>query len=206
VLGTIVKKSNNDVNNKKKSMSLLIIILLITLIAAVGVLIYLQLSRNSNIANNETNAESNLIQRGTTDKPERPVLGGQGVVLTEENYEMVMEELNTPSSDKYYTVNMSSIWEFDTWDTPSSKAYVSNSEKNSRTVYIDLYLTDEDGEITDLVYSSPYIPLGETLRNFALDREVPAGQHNVKAVFTLVDDEFNEVTTVTVGTKLLIKN
>ncbi|MDR1674285.1 MAG: hypothetical protein LBR54_02405 [Oscillospiraceae bacterium] len=187
-------------------MSLLIIILLITLISAVGVLIYLQLKNNSNIANNAINANSDLIQRNTEDKPERPVLGGQGSVLTEENYEKVLEELNTPSPDKQYRVNMSSKFEFETWDTPSSTAFVRNREENSRTVCIDLYLTDEDGELTELVYSSPYIPLGETLRNFALDSEVPAGQHKVMVVFTLVDDDFNKVTTLSVGTTLLIEN
>jgi len=196
-------QKGGDVKRKEtgnKTISIAIIILLVVLITIGAVLIYV-------LTRNDGNSDSNeaLVPRQTVGPGE--ITGGRGtVVTTPEDYQAKIEELNKPNPDRSYRVNMSLEWKFDKWDTPSSNTFVRNLAENSRTVYIDFFLNDEDGELGDMVYSSPYIPLGEELRNFALDKEVAAGEYSATVVFHLVDDEYNEITDLSVGVQLIIAN
>jgi hypothetical protein len=166
----------------------IIIALLSVAILTGGVLIYVLLSKGDAAPPEET--------------PERLTSGGRGVVVGPDNVEQIAEELSTPAPDSYYMTVMNVNWEFDTWDAPSRNAYVENSEDNVRTVYFDLTL-DATGQ---LIYSSPYIPVGQFLTGFALDSEVPAGTHAATVTYTLVDDDYNDITDVAVGVTLLIHN
>ena len=130
----------------------------------------------------------------------RTVSGGRGSVLTLDNLEQERERLNGASPDAQYTVSMTTEWEFATWDSPSRNARVDNLERNSRAVYIDVTLNDTG----ELVYSSPYVPLGETLRGFALDSPVAAGEHAATVTYVLVDDDHQEVTTVSIHVTLRV--
>jgi len=195
--GVMLLAERNNASNKggdvkrketgNKTTSIVIIILLVVLIAVGAVLIYVLTRGDSGSGGNEA-----LIPRETVGPGE--ITGGRGtVVTTPEEYQAKVEELNRPNPDKSYRVNMSTEWRFDTWDTPSSTTFVKNLEINSRTVYVDFFLNSEDSELGDLIYSSPYIPLGEELRNFALDKEVAAGEYPATVVFHLVDDEYNDI-------------
>jgi hypothetical protein len=103
-------------------------------------------------------------------------------------------------SDSYYEVFMNTEWIFDTARTPSRNAIVSNSPSNSRTVFIEVVLAGTE----QLVYSSPYIPLGGTLTNFALNANLPAGEHPAVVTYFLVDDAGTIITDVSVSVKLII--
>jgi hypothetical protein len=121
-------------------------------------------------------------------------------VVNPDNVAQIADELSTPAPDAYYMAMMNTEWEFETWDTPSRNAYVENSEDNARTVYFDLTL-DSTGQ---LIYSSPYIPVGQFLTGFALDSAVPAGTHKATVTYNLVDDNNRFITEVAVGVTLLI--
>ena len=143
-------------------------ILLVVLIGAVGVLTYA------------------LLQKPEPEIPmERETIGGRGTLATPEN----IDEINarrTEASDRYFTTNMNTDWTFESWNKPSPNAYVGNDETNTRTIYFDLVLKETE----ELVYSSPYIPVGAELKEFALDREVSAGEHAATVTYHTVDDDY----------------
>jgi hypothetical protein len=139
------------------------------------------------------NEEVIIEDRGTA-------MTGRGMILTPDNIEEVRRIMNEPNPDAQYTVSMTTHWLFETSRTPSSTAQVDNLESNSRTVYFDVILVDTG----ELVYSSPYIPLGATLDNFALDVNLRAGTYDALVRFHLVDDDNEVVADVTVTVTLTI--
>lgn len=152
--------------------------LILLLLAAIGVLIYFLLRE-----------DEPAILPG-------PVPGGRGIVAVPGN----IDRLGATVQDGSYEATMNVEWEFDSWDKPSTTAFVANTPSNTRTVYFDLMLGD------DLIYSSPFIPVGGVVEKFALDQEVPAGEHTAVVIYHLVDDDYNEISTVAVSVTLLIAN
>ena len=131
---------------------------------------------------------------------QRPTIGGRGTLLTPENVDEVRDILEQPVQDAQYTVSMTRNWVFDTALTPSRNASVDNLERNTRMVYFDVILKDTG----QMVYSSPYIPLGLTHDNFALDEDLPAGVYEATITFFLVDDDYEYITDVSASVTLTI--
>lgn len=143
---------------------------------------------------------------GASNKPDKvfvtPNVGGRGMVVVPENVEELREKAERPVEDGYYETRMNVEWKFPSSSEPSTNAYVENSINNKRTVYFDLVLSDTK----ELIYSSPFIPVGGKLDKFALDAELPAGEYAGIVTYHLVDDEYQELTTVSVSVKLQIDN
>ena len=131
----------------------------------------------------------------------RGVDGVRATVLTEENYEEVLSQANEPVADGYYSCKMNVEWNFVNATEPSYNAYVANSTFNTRTVYFDVNL-EESG---DLVYSSPYIPVGAELKEITLDTKLSAGDYPAIVTYYLVDDDYEELSTVSVAVTLHIE-
>lgn len=181
--GDAVKKISKGLATK-----IVIISLSTVLVALAGILAYILLK-------NEPPVEE-----------ERDLLGGRGIVATEDNIEEVFEELEKPVRDTQYFIDMSLQLKFNTWKESTRNTVVRNNANNSRTVYFELFLDDENGDPGEMIYSSPYIPLGEELRNFGLDKELAAGTYNTTMIYTLVDDNYEKVTTLALGVKVIINN
>lgn len=151
-------------------MQILIITLAIVIIAMAATIIYLLLPKDDKL---------------TTKKDDRPT------VATEDNIDEVIEAMNEPVEDGYYEVSMNTVW---TFDGDTSNAYVENVLSNTRTVYFDVTLADTG----ELVYSSPYIPVGEKVSGFVLDQKLDAGNYNALVTYHLVDDNKEEVSNLSV--------
>ena len=168
------KSEVNSEEKKKKKLKLMHWVIIALVLALAATITYFVWPREEE--------EVIIEDRGTA-------MGGRGLVVTPENIDEVrrlLEEEQSP--DAHYTVHMTTNWEFETARTPSRNALVRNLEENSRTVYFDVTLNDTG----ELVYSSPYIPLGGLLENFALDVNLRAGVYAATIRFFLVDDD-NEV-------------
>ena len=126
--------------------------------------------------------------------------GGRGTVVAPEYVDRIRDEFDIPVKDGAYRTRMSVDWQFPSSDEPSTNAYVENAPTNTRTVYFDLILT----ETNELIYSSPFIPVGARIENFTLDARIPAGQHSGTVVYHLVDDDHQEISTVSVAVTLNI--
>jgi len=137
------------------------------------------------------------------EEPEPPpveVAGGRGTVLTPDNLEEFWDRRDNPPPGAHYITTMNNKWTFDTWNTPSENAYVENDIRNEFKVYFDVVL-ESDGRT---VYSSPFIPQGSTLRDFALDESVSAGEHPAIVTYFLTDENDEEVSQLSVRVTLTI--
>jgi len=111
---------------------------------------------------------------------------GRPTVVSEENVDEIIATMDEPVADGSYEVSMNTKW---TFDGDKSNAFVENSVNNTRTVYFDVTLADTG----ELVYSSPYIPVGEKVEGFALDTKLESGSYDAVVTYHLVDDNHEEV-------------
>lgn len=128
-------------------------------------------------------------------------VSGKGTIITPNNVDDVLNETTKNTSDAHYRTIMNVDWNFEDGSSASSDAYVENSTSNSRTVYFTVTL--KNGEV---VYTSPDIPLGSALQDIKLDKELSKGDYNATLTYHLIDDERNEVTTLSVAVTLHILN
>lgn len=135
------------------------------------------------------------------DKPQEEVNaspGIKGTIVTQDN----AEELITGGEvipDGYYDVSMSIDWHFK--DGVTEDAKVANKTTNTRTVYFDLLVEGTE----ELVYSSPYIPVGESMQGLTLDKELDPGTYDMIVRYYLVDDDNVEVSNVSVGITVYVE-
>lgn len=127
---------------------------------------------------------------------------GRATFVTPENVEEVKEDLSKPIEDAYYTTSMTVDWTFHDGESVSTSAYVGNSTANKRTVYFDVHLR-ETGE---LIYSSPYLPVGEKMYEIKLDKALEKGDYAAIVTYHLVDDDHKELTTVSVAITIHVLN
>ncbi len=155
----------------KKTLSIVILVLIILVMA--GVIAYLLMSRKP--------AEE-----------ER-----RNVVVTPDNVEEVIQQMEEEEyvAPGYYTVTMNFDWHFAAGDAVSEDAYVENAVGNTNAVYLDLFLAEDE---ENAIYKSPVIPVGSSLEDIALDTPLSAGTYDCVAVYHLVDDDQNTISTLRV--------
>ena len=133
-----------------------------------------------------------LIEQGSSKDEKITKKDNRPTVVSEENVDEVIAAMDEPVPDGSYEVSMNTKWSF---DGDSSNAYVENSVNNTRTVYFDVTLADTG----ELVYSSPYIPVGEKVEKFALSTDLPSGAYDAVVTYHLVDDDKEEVSNLSVS-------
>lgn len=136
------------------------------------------------------------------EEPYEKPTDGRATFVTEENVDEVLEEIQKPVEDAYYTTSMTIDWNFYDGQSASTTAEVSNVTANKRTVYFDVNL-ESTGE---LVYSSPYLPVGTTMNGIILDVDLDQGDYPAVVTYHLVDDDHNEVATVAVAITIHVLN
>lgn len=177
-----MSEEKENVTPKSKT-KLILIIAIILILALLGVIIFLLLRKD----------DSKAIDDGKSPR---------ATLVTEDNLEEVQAELAEPVQDGYYEACMSVDWNFTDSSTPSTDAYVENVTTNTRTVYFDLTLDGTD----ELLYSSPFIPVGAKLDSIKLDKPLPAGDYAAIVTYHLVDDNEEELSTVAIAVTLHIAN
>lgn len=126
----------------------------------------------------------------------------RGTVLTEDNVEEVLAKAEEPVEAGSYNCTMNMEWHFENSSKASYDAYVLNSDRNTHTVYFDVFLE----ETNELVYSSPYLPVGSSLDSIQLSSQLAAGTYPAIVNYHLVDNEQRELSTVAVAVTLFVEN
>ena len=174
--------NSNQGGKKGGKTTVIIIISVLVILALVSVIIYLLLS-----------------QRPQEEEK-------RNVVVTPENVQEVIEQMESQGEERtpvgYYTVTMNYDWHFASGDAVSSDAYVENVKKNTNPVYFDIFLADD---LENPIYKSPVIPVGSSLEDIALDVVLDAGTYDCVAVYHIVDDDQNTLSTLRVTITLNIE-
>lgn len=164
---------------KKRRGIIIIAIVFAVLVAALVLCIVLLLRKQEPVQEiGETSqSQSTLLDRGFVD---------------ESNVDDVMDEMSEKVSKGMFECKMTTAWTFDDGKSESPNAYVANVENNLYTLYFDVY----EEATNELLYSSPMLPVGTELKNFKLDKELDAGEYDAVVMYTMVDEDLEEVSTV----------
>lgn len=162
-----------------------IVALIVIILALIGIVIYLLVSRN----------------------PEEEEQEQRSVVVTPENVQEIIGQME-PEEDEvvpagYYTVTMNYEWYFATGNAVSSNAYVENVAINTNAVYFDLFLAEDE---ENAIYKSPVIPVGSSLQDIVLDTLLDAGTYDCVAVYHLVDENQNTLSTLRVTVTVIVES
>lgn len=171
------KKKGKLRKANKKTIALIIILVVIILVLA-GVILFLLLAHKDDPKKGDV----------------RPI------VMTEDNADDVVKELQDDSWDTRYNCRMSNSWTFEDGQTESPDAYVANTDYNHYPVYFEVQI-DETGEI---VYKSPMIPVGSEIKGLTLDKPLAAGDYPATVIYHLINEE-NEEEVSSVGFTINIR-
>lgn len=126
-----------------------------------------------------------------SDNPPKASVLDRGIV-DEDNAGDIMDEMSEKVSKGMFECKMTTAWTFDDGKSESPNAYVANVENNLYTLYFDVY----EEATNELLYSSPLLPVGTELKNFKLDKELPAGEYDAVVMYKMVDENQEEVSSV----------
>lgn len=175
------QQHGNSETKKKSRTGIIIAIAVVIILILIGVILYLLLGKDSG-ADEAQNKNR---------------------VITPENVEEVVsemtEESHTPPGT--YNVRMTQDWVFPDGKSPSTNAYVANSEENETMVYFTIALADDGREI----YKSPYLEVGAAMNDITLDTDLDAGSYDTVLTYHLVDDDFKEMSTVSLTLSITIE-
>lgn len=116
---------------------------------------------------------------------------GRGFVESN-NADTIVSDMEDKVAEGMFECKMTTKWTFKNGTSESPNAYVANVESNRYTFYFDVYLADTD----ELVYSSPLVPVGSELKGVTLDKDLDAGEYSMEVRYTLVDENYEEVSNV----------
>ena len=134
------------------------------------------------------------------------VFGGNkepNVVVTPQNVEQLLAEREEKERVPVgsYEVNMNNSWTFRDSHSASEDAYIGNSINNSNVVYFTIALKGSEEDF----YTSPYIPVGSRMENVTLNCDLAAGTYDTVLTYHLVDDEYQELSKVSVALEIIIE-
>ncbi|MCI8583252.1 MAG: hypothetical protein HFH13_08980 [Dorea sp.] len=165
-------------NNRKRRVFICVTVVIVATL--IGIIIYLLLSRNS----------------------EEPEKERRNVVITPENVESVLEELDEIQEQGYYTVTMNPTWHFEAGNEISYDAVVENVATNTNDVYFDIVMEEDEEKV---LYKSPVIPRGGRLEEIAFDEPLSAGTYNCVVIYYLIDENQNTLSTLRVALKVIVE-
>lgn len=119
-----------------------------------------------------------------------------------DNVDTIMEDMTEKVAEGMFECMMTTEWTFENGDSESPNAYVANVENNRYTIYFDVY----EKESNELLYSSPLLPVGTEIRNIKLDKKLAAGEYKAVVMYTLVDDDEQEVSSAGFNITISINN
>lgn len=162
-------------DNKVLKIVIAVIIVLLLIVATVAITIKF-MSKDDDSSDREVRNE--LLDRG----------------FIEENQANEMAQaLVDKVAEGMFECEMTMDWYFeDGGKAISPNAYVANSSANTHTIFFDVYVSGTG----ELVYSSPLMPVGTSTRQIALEKELAPGMYDMEVRYTLVDENYEEISNV----------
>lgn len=177
---TANENKNCQVEQKKNKKALIavIIVAIVIICTLIGIIVYL-----------------------LTHEEEKPYNN----VVTPDNVDEIVSQMEesekTPVGS--YEVSMNTNWLFPDGDSPSTNAFVENVANNQNTVYFTIALTENKDED---IYKSPYLMIGSHLNDIKLDTSLSKGLHDAIITYHLVDEDLNDLSSVSMYMTITIEN
>lgn len=174
-----MSNQKKSAGKKRRNVIIMIVVAFAVLVAALITCIVLLLTKQKEESVQEPASapRSTVLDRGFVD---------------EDNAGNIMDEMSEKVSKGMFECKMTTAWTFDDGKSASPNAYVANVENNLYTLYFDVY----EESTNELLYSSPMLPVGTELKNFKLDKELAAGEYDAVVMYTMVDENLEEVSSV----------
>ena len=121
--------------------------------------------------------------------------------VDESNTDDIMSDLSDQVEEGMFECKMTTTWTFEDAASASPNSYVANVESNRHAIYFDVY----EEQTEELLYSSPILPVGSEIKDIKLNKELPVGDYNAVVMYTLVNEDYEEVSTAGFRIKISIK-
>lgn len=175
--------SNQKEPRDEKKKNIVVIIAFAVLVIALAVCIILLVLKPGG-------EQSEQPEPGSTISPAAAAL--ERGFVDENVVQDIMSEMADKVEEGMFECKMTTTWTFEDSDSVSPNAYVANVESNRYTLYFDVY---QDGT-EELLYSSPMLPVGTEFQEIKLEKDLPAGEYKAVVMYTMVDDNYEEVSSV----------
>jgi hypothetical protein len=172
--GSTEKKAGSE--GKKKNGVIVAVTLLAILVVTLITVVVILLAKNKD---KDADAEAPPVT-----EERREVADSVRTILDEDSANDIMEQMREEVAEGMFECEMSMTWNFDNGQAESKDAYVANSTSNTHPIIFDVYLQDTE----ELLYSSPVLPVGTSIANFKLDKELPAGSYKATVMYSLLAD------------------
>lgn len=106
-------------------------------------------------------------------------------VLTEENYDQIMEEMQQQVEEGYFETYMNTDWKFPDGTSKTTNAILGNSPNNKKPIRCEVMLKDTE----EVVLSTGVLPVGAEMPPFKLDVDLDAGTYEAVCRVYLLDKE-----------------
>lgn len=163
--------------NKDKKILIVITIAAIIIVILIGIIVYL-------LPRDKAKPYNNVVTPDNVD----------------EIISQMEEDAKTPLGS--YEVSMNADWVFPDGNSTSTNAFVENAVTNQNTVYFTIALTDDPEKD---IFKSPYLEVGSHLTDIKLDSAFEQGIYDAIITYHLVDDEFNELSSVSMYMTITIE-
>mgnify|MGYP006988854764 CR=1 FL=1 len=181
----IASRQNSQRDSRKGGNAgkvILVIAVIIVIAVLVGIIIFL------------------LLGRRQPEEAEK-----RNVVVTQDNIDEVVANMEETEfiAPGYFETSMTNEWHFSSGKAVSEDAYVANVANNTNDVYFDVVLASDESQI---IYSSPVIPIGASLEGIALDTPLESGTYDCVMIYHLVDEDQNSISTLRVTITIVVEN
>lgn len=156
-----IKKDKKNSSKKTVALVCVIIVLLLVIIGLVLVIFFFKKNKDE-----------------TVDKP---------ILITKENANEVVGDLEESSTDTSFNCRMSYNWTVN--DKKSEDAYVANTDYNHYPIYFEV----RDDTSQKIIYQSAKIPVGSEIKGITLNQRLEQGIHPATVIYHLIDDKGEEV-------------
>lgn len=160
-------KEMREKERQQSKTTLLLVMILLLIIVIAGSIIAFLLTREP---------ESEAVQK----------IGMEAGIVTNEG-DLTDLELNEPFS-------FTTLYDRDIYITNGKDAtcYIGNSDSNYyEDMYIQIYLNDENDELSDEIYVSKVIPRGSHIESFTAERELVPGDYRGTLIHSCLDEAGN---------------
>jgi Na+-transporting NADH:ubiquinone oxidoreductase subunit NqrC len=179
-------QSESKNGSQKKIMIIIAFIVLIAALVVCVVLLFLKPTGDAQptgASDNSNSAAAAALERG---------------FVSEDSAQDIVSEMADKVAEGMFECKMTTSWTFDDAESASHNAYVANVESNKYTLYFDVV----EEATNEIIYSSPMLPVGTDIKDIKLEKPLAAGDYNAVVMYTLVDENYEEVSSV--GFKITI--